>query len=377
MIKKLVSSTVLIFLLSLVSANAEMTNNEAVDTSKRINNPFSAIEVEEGVHIITQKSIKTPVSPITTCSKPGTWRSSYPGNADNSLCWVTSGWSACSTTCGEGTRTRLANCVDLNGDPATGCESENQPNLTTSCSVYSDCRYSWSASEWSECTPACGVSQRLRTLTCVDKENNELEDVFCNKVHKPTQTETCDDFNACTYAWKYGEWSACSTTCGTGTKTRSAQCQRSDSAKTIVDDSFCTEAKIVESSCSETTTCANASLTWAVDNSASIYVSNSNGDKLGLIDTYGGFSSVKTIPIQYAEPDENGYIWILADVYNGGGPGGVYLQDGVSKKCFTVHSAPGYIGTGRGDGSWYNGPCWLRMTTGVVRYNWLLKLKVN
>ena len=59
---------------------------------------------------------------------------------------------------------------------------------------------------------------------------------------------------AWSYAYEYGDWSACSAGCGGGTQTRSARCRRSDGV--YVDDTFCTAAGVgkeaVSASCNTT-----------------------------------------------------------------------------------------------------------------------------
>ena len=136
-------------------------------------------------------------------------------------------WSNCSTSCGKGKKTQVANCIDENTqmlvDPAlcTGpMETEQE------CESTSDCTYEVRWGDWTPCDTQCGAGRQTQTGQCfengVQVENTKCEGKGLSMIN----TQTCAGRN-CTYESKWGEWGQCRAAngdCGAGTKTRSHEC---------------------------------------------------------------------------------------------------------------------------------------------------------
>jgi len=132
-------------------------------------------------------------------------------------------WTACTTSCGGGTseRTRkIARLSDDDGKPCTGVTSETQPCNSEICNEPVDCIVGpWD--EWTDCSASCGGGERFRERTIQQPATHggkpcegKLREVSgCSQ-------EECGGVADC----KWSQWSvfsACSTSCGGGFKTRS------------------------------------------------------------------------------------------------------------------------------------------------------------
>ncbi|XP_077188775.1 hemicentin-1 isoform X2 [Paroedura picta] len=205
---------------------------------------------------------------IRPCPVNGVWSSWLP-------------WGPCSETCGKGTQTRLRLCN--NPPPSFDGSSCNGPDAQMQVCSEQDCPVNgkWAPwSSWTACSVSCGGGTRQRTRDCSDPlpqygghkcEGNDIQIDFCNSdlcpVHgnwgpwsnwgtcsrtcnggQMRRYRTCDNphpFNggrACTGAdtqiqrcnselcpvdgnWgPWQPWSTCSASCGRGEQTRSRLC---------------------------------------------------------------------------------------------------------------------------------------------------------
>ncbi|KAK6187217.1 hypothetical protein SNE40_005292 [Patella caerulea] len=157
------------------------------------------------------------------------------GNADlfdSTLCsgTVNGGWGEwsdyddCSATCGPGTKTRSRQCD--NPPPSNGgdvCAGDNTE--TTECNL-AMCPVNGGWGEWldyGDCSATCGTGSKTRSRQCNNPPpSNDGE--FCEG--DDTETAECN-LPLCPVNGGWGEWldyGDCSVTCGPGTKTRSRQC---------------------------------------------------------------------------------------------------------------------------------------------------------
>jgi len=229
----------------------------------------------------------TSLAPVTSESCEGTCQYFYK---------ILSDWSSCDTACGEGTKTREVGCFNGAGAPVrddSACLNLTEPDSTQSCT--GTCDYDYVTSEWSRCTNSCGEGIRIRHIDCVGGDGSHVDDSFCNSVMRPPTMESCwvqncecfpdpipigyvlsqsirqDDslrvecaegyFNydgvptcMCTgglslicqfceriiYSWATSVWSTCSTTCGPGVQMRNLTCVGSHGVE--VDSSFCSNS---------------------------------------------------------------------------------------------------------------------------------------
>ncbi|XP_069798458.1 hemicentin-1 [Narcine bancroftii] len=133
-------------------------------------------------------------------------------------------WGPCSVTCGQGIRKRQRLCnnpVPANGGRhCQGTDSERRECQSKSCPVDG----SWSEwSQWEECSHTCGQGNRTRTRSCSNPstqfggrrcEGKAMEAIMCN-------IQPCPVVGGWS-SWL--PWSPCSETCGKGTQTRLRLC---------------------------------------------------------------------------------------------------------------------------------------------------------
>ena len=167
------------------------------------------------------------------CSKIG---SSFESEACNNFSCPVHGnytaWSAfssCSTSCGNGFRTRNRNCS--NPVPQHGgrnCSTLGSDHEKTSCNL-GECPVHGGYSEWSEfsvCSQTCGNASKTRTRTC----NNPTPSYGgrdCESLGPNSDTVSCDTLRPCPVHGNYSEWSGfspCEKTCGNSSKFRRRFC---------------------------------------------------------------------------------------------------------------------------------------------------------
>ncbi len=180
--------------------------------------------------------------------------------AVNAASWTTGAWSTCSALCGSGTQTRTVTCTQPGGMvvPNSYCQ-QAQPATSQSCTG-TTCTYGWLAGNWSACSSLCGSGTQTRTADCVDQNSQVVASSNCDLAQQPSLSQSCSSFDGCTYSWTSGSWSTCSQTCGSGSQTRSVTCQRSDG--TTVASSSCDAGSTPSTSqtCYGTSTCTGPTL---------------------------------------------------------------------------------------------------------------------
>lgn len=97
--------------------------------------------------------------------------------------------------------------------------------------------YSWQSTAWSACTKSCGTGTRTRTNTCVNQNGAvQTNTALCTST-KPTTIENCAT-NACPVYWWTSAWGVCSKNCEGGQMTRTIEC-RDQATDTSVSQSLC------------------------------------------------------------------------------------------------------------------------------------------
>ncbi|XP_022802291.1 A disintegrin and metalloproteinase with thrombospondin motifs 18-like isoform X3 [Stylophora pistillata] len=82
----------------------------------------------------------------------------------------TSPWSLCSTTCGQGVRTRSARCIRSDDKTPASDAACGEKIVSESCQV-KDCPSDWHTTDWSPCSKSCGNGVQTRGVICRKKIN--------------------------------------------------------------------------------------------------------------------------------------------------------------------------------------------------------------
>ncbi|XP_032875832.1 adhesion G protein-coupled receptor B1 isoform X2 [Amblyraja radiata] len=131
-----------------------------------------------------------------------------------------SAWTVCSSTCGQGTQTRMRSCVS--SPYGTSCSGPLREMRLCNNSAVCPVHGVWEEwSPWSLCSSTCGRGHRDRTRSCLQPqfggnpcEGPEKQTKFCNIALCPVDGNWND----------WSSWSQCSTTCSNGTQQRTREC---------------------------------------------------------------------------------------------------------------------------------------------------------
>ena len=131
-----------------------------------------------------------------------------------------SSWSGCSLTCGG--RGQMTRTRSQTGSRVCGeAEEEARDCLTNLCPV--DCEMSrWG--DWSSCSASCGTGQRSRVRTVIREAANWGNKCPTNR----EEVEPCEEAECrVDGGWSgWSRWGYCSESCGTGTRSRSRTCSQ-------------------------------------------------------------------------------------------------------------------------------------------------------
>ncbi|XP_067171268.1 A disintegrin and metalloproteinase with thrombospondin motifs 12 isoform X1 [Apteryx mantelli] len=85
--------------------------------------------------------------------------------------------------------------------------------------------YFWQYGDWTACSVTCGKGVRRQIAHCMRKGSGAIKNSFCDPATQPNgRQKKCYEKN-CPPRWWAGEWQKCSTTCGpTGQKKRTVLC---------------------------------------------------------------------------------------------------------------------------------------------------------
>ncbi|XP_049824532.1 A disintegrin and metalloproteinase with thrombospondin motifs 9 isoform X2 [Aethina tumida] len=154
--------------------------------------------------------------------------------------WSPRDWTPCSVSCGRGFRTRTFFClIDNRVYPTSACDAKAMPDIREECNQR-PCDIGWITTPWSECSTTCGDGIMRRYVYC-RRDRDHVDDEYCRDILKPNSTAPCfsecpisnydygenmiDDNSIYPYAWKTSSWTECSKSCGGGKKRRQVVCE--------------------------------------------------------------------------------------------------------------------------------------------------------
>ena len=108
--------------------------------------------------------------------------------------------------------------IDSNAGEDTGNLKFGHKNST----ALVDCEYYWS--DWSACSVSCGGGNRSRTMAVIkdpETEEEKYRGIACPAVRSQNGSCNMQECPVDCVVSDWSDWSACSETCGDGTKTRS------------------------------------------------------------------------------------------------------------------------------------------------------------
>ncbi|KAM4808990.1 A disintegrin and metalloproteinase with thrombospondin motifs 12 [Rhinophrynus dorsalis] len=112
---------------------------------------------------------------------------------------------------------------------------ENNPGVKYEYTIQKDVNseneiesvYTWKYGSWTDCSTTCGTGVQRQIARCVNKKRGVVKNTFCDLKMQPTPRQKKCSTQDCPPRWWVGEWQQCSTTCGpTGEKKRTVLCLR-------------------------------------------------------------------------------------------------------------------------------------------------------
>jgi hypothetical protein len=128
-------------------------------------------------------------------------------------------WHACSKTCGTGTQYARRTCTSpapLNGGAGCAGSATKSRNCNAQACPVDGTWNAWS--NWGTCSKSCGAGKQVATRSC---NQPTLGGKACDG--STTKSQACNHGvcpSHCTVS-DFGAWSACSKSCGTGSRSRS------------------------------------------------------------------------------------------------------------------------------------------------------------
>lgn len=117
---------------------------------------------------------------------------------DGTSIWRVGEWGTCSQACGTGTQSRAVACVNKNNQvvPEERCK-EVKPTSTQACNTQA-CSGSptWNVGPWGSCSSSCGNGTQTRVVECRDSTGIRPDSVCTDP--KPATQQACNNDCACT-----------------------------------------------------------------------------------------------------------------------------------------------------------------------------------
>ncbi|XP_042347431.1 A disintegrin and metalloproteinase with thrombospondin motifs 7 [Plectropomus leopardus] len=78
----------------------------------------------------------------------------------------------------------------------------------------------WKYGSWTECSVTCGTGVQRQIVHCVEKTTGIVEEHFCDPLTRPDNNQTSCQKDPCPAIWWVGEWQKCSASCGSSGQTK-------------------------------------------------------------------------------------------------------------------------------------------------------------
>ncbi|XP_076465438.1 protein madd-4-like isoform X2 [Babylonia areolata] len=188
--------------------------------------------------------------------------------------FFTGEWSACTVTCGNGTRSREVTCKGWNVFskqeevlPDRDCVGSKPDSLQVcdaglcylplTVNTVEEQRkiFRWHVSEYSSCSRSCLGGTQESVVKCVEEGQEgvvEVSPAHCAWQRKPQVMFRSCNAIPCPPRWDIGDYSACSQQCGGGVMRRSVRCVQQEADDTLrpVEDYRCADpVPVKEMSC--------------------------------------------------------------------------------------------------------------------------------
>ncbi|XP_039992619.1 A disintegrin and metalloproteinase with thrombospondin motifs 7 isoform X2 [Xiphias gladius] len=90
----------------------------------------------------------------------------------------------------------------------------------------------WKYGSWTECSVTCGTGVQRQIVHCVEKATGIVEEHFCDPLTRPDDNQTSCNKDPCPAIWWVGEWQKCTASCGSsGLAKRTVLCIQAVSAE--------------------------------------------------------------------------------------------------------------------------------------------------
>uniref|UniRef100_A0A158P8F3 Ig-like domain-containing protein n=1 Tax=Angiostrongylus cantonensis TaxID=6313 RepID=A0A158P8F3_ANGCA len=151
--------------------------------------------------------------------------------------WENGDWGPCSESCLGGKQKAALLCRETASGravPWSNCDARTRPpQLVRQCNQHA-CPPQWQVGDFGVCSVSCGTGSAIRSVRCIRPVSRSggadahivLRDAEC-PLPKPSENESCGAVE-CPASWITGDWTECSTSCGSGEQKRSVVCEGRD-----------------------------------------------------------------------------------------------------------------------------------------------------
>uniref|UniRef100_A0A8C7JMN7 ADAMTS like 3 n=1 Tax=Oncorhynchus kisutch TaxID=8019 RepID=A0A8C7JMN7_ONCKI len=108
------------------------------------------------------------------------------------------------------------------------------PPMTFQRSLNISVEFAWRLGDWTACSASCGDrGMRTRRVRCVTPEGREVTPSVCHHLDRPVSSQLACNLHDCPPSWVASVWSKCSTSCGRGWRQRQVSCGQVESGGAV------------------------------------------------------------------------------------------------------------------------------------------------